>query len=244
MTGDWLEEATRECGLAAPTQFPRDLLLELDWSPLLVEAVALPKLTPGRMREWLRRRGIHHPVAEDSHGMKGCMVANRGHGVLFYDSTLERPETRFTVAHELSHFVLEQWLPRRKAVRVFGESILPVLDGDRAPTDDEVVTALFERIPLSKPQSLMTRDTSGLLTRRAVMEAEHHADLLALELLAPAALAAPLVSDDLPDNEVRGRLVFRFGLPWDMAAPYVLWLRRRLGIPRFSIDQFLGVEGE
>ncbi|MBJ6761788.1 ImmA/IrrE family metallo-endopeptidase [Myxococcaceae bacterium JPH2] len=244
MTGDWLEEATRACGLAAPTQFPRDLLGELPWSPLLVEAVALPQLTPEVMRDWLQRRGIRHPAGEDSRELRGCMVADRGRGILFYDNTQGRNETRFTIAHELSHFVLEQWLPRRKAVRVFGESILPVLDGDREPTDDEVVTALFERVPLQNARSLMGRDASGLLTRREVLEAEHHADLLALELLAPAALAAPLVSDALPDNEVQGRLVFRFGLPWDMAESYVLRLRRRLGIPRFSIDQFLGVDGE
>ncbi|MCE9672622.1 ImmA/IrrE family metallo-endopeptidase [Myxococcus stipitatus] len=243
MTAHWLEEAVNACGLTAPSRYPRDLASELLWLPF-IEMVAMPELSPDAMRAWLSRRGVRHPVAADTHELTGCMVAERGHGFLFFDSSRERTEQRFTIAHEFAHFVLEQVLPRRKAVEVFGDAILQVLDGEREPTPEESLTALFERIALGRQPNLMARDDSGLPASRAVMEAEHRADLLALELLAPEALALPLVKNSPSDQEARGRLVFRFGIPWDMAEPYVHWLRERLRVPRFSIDAFLGVEGE
>ncbi|MCP3098441.1 ImmA/IrrE family metallo-endopeptidase [Myxococcus sp. K15C18031901] len=244
MIEPWLEEAVKACGLEPPSSFPRDLMAQLPWLPFPAEAVGLPGLSPEAMRAWLARRGIRRRVFDDSHGLKGCMVADHDRRcIVFYDNRQERSELRFTIAHELSHFVLEEWLPRRKASRVLGDPIRAVFDGERAPTTDESVTALFERVPLGPPVDLMARDAVGHYANQAIIEAEHRADRMALELLAPAEFVLPLVAD-VSEDEARGRLVFSFGLPWDMARAHVVWLRERLRAPRFSIDSFLGQEGE
>ncbi|MFY2559133.1 hypothetical protein ACN469_15990 [Corallococcus terminator] len=240
MTARWLEEAVEASGLTAPLRFPRDLAMEIP-RRLPVIVVALMELTPQAVGDWLLRRGIYVPVPTDGHDFHGCMVADAGRGFLFHDSSEGRPEQRFTVAHELSHFILDQWLPRVRAVQVFGEAILPVLDGQRAPTPEESLTALFEKLSLGPPGELMARDASGHYARREVMESERRADLLALELLAPEALVIPWVKD-VPEEEAVGRVVFRFGLPWEVARAHVHGLRRRLRVPRFSMERFLGVE--
>lgn len=241
MTPLWLEETVEECGFTAPSRFPRNLSADIP-TRLSVKVVALPHLTPQAVRDWLLRRGIRQPVEGDASDFHGCMVARAGHGFLFVDTSEGNAEQRFTIAHELSHFILDQWLPRQRALRVFGDQILPVLDGLREPTPDEAMTALFEKLSLGPPVNLMARDASGHYARRAVMDSEWRADLLALELLAPAKLVVPLVMD-IPAEEATGLLFFRYGLPREMANTYVQELRRRQRTPRFSIEKFLGVEG-
>jgi hypothetical protein len=170
------------------------------------------------------------------------MVARAGVGILFHDSEEGEPEQRFTLAHEVAHFVLDHWLPRVRALRVFGEAIRPVLNGLRPPTPEESMTALFERVSLEVQGKLMDRDHSGLYSTGKVAESERRADRLAQELLAPAALVIPLVKD-VSEREGVDRVMSRFGLPRQPARAYVGMLRRRLGLPSFSIQQFLGVDG-
>jgi hypothetical protein len=241
MTARWLEEAVEVCRATATPRFPRDLAAEV---PLVlpVTLVALPRITSELVRDWLQRRGRHHRVAEVPRGLHGCMVAWRGVGILFHDSEEAEDERRFTLAHEVAHFVLDHWLPRKRAVRVFGEGILPVLDGLRVPTPEESLTALFERVPLEIRVKLMDRSPSGLYSNGQVAESERSADRLALELLAPAALAIPLVKS-VSVEEGAGLVAARFGLPEEVARTYVWMLRRRLRLPRFSIQQFLGMDG-
>lgn len=241
MTARWLEEAVEACRSTASPRFPRDLAAEV---PLLlpVTVVPLPHLDSKAVQDWLQRRGRHHPVADVSRRFRGCMVAWRGFGVLFHDSEEGEHERRFTLAHEVAHFVLDHWLPRKRAVRVFGEEILAVLDGLRAPTPEESLTALFERVPLEVQVKLMGRSPSGLFSNATVAESERRADRLALELLAPAALAIPLVRDVSEEEGVR-QVMDHFGLPGEAARTYVWMLRRRLRLPRFSIQRFLGMDG-
>ena len=241
MTARWLEEAVEACGLTATPRFPRDLAAEVPLR-LPVTLVPLPRVTPESVRDWLRRRRLHPPGTDVPRGLHGCMVARAGVGILFHDSEEDEAEHRFTLAHEVAHFVLDQWLPRKRAVRVFGEGILPVLDGLRLPTPEESLTALFERVPLEVEVKLMDRSPSGLFSSGRVAESERRADRLAQELLAPAALVTPLVRG-VSEEEGVDRVVARFGLPGEAARTYVQWLRRRLRLPRFSCQRFLGVDG-
>jgi hypothetical protein len=241
MTARWLEEAVAACGSTEAPTFPRNLSAEIPLR-LPVTVVPLPQLTSEKIRDWLLQRKLHHRVAELPRGFHGCMVAWAGFGILFHDSEEGEPEQRFTLAHEVAHFVLDHWLPRTHAVRIFGEDILAVLDGLRAPTPEESMTALFERVSLEVQVKLMDRNPSGLYSTGKVAESERRADRLAQELLAPAALVTPLIKD-VPEEEGVERVMSRFGLPKQPAEAYVGMLRRRLRLPSFSIQQFLGVDG-
>lgn len=241
MTARWLEQAAAVFGTGAPPRFPRNMALEIQLR-LNITVVPLEHLTPESMSQWMQQRGRTRRPEEFPRGVHGCMVWDAGKGILFHDSLKDAAEQRFTLAHEASHFVLEDLLPRRRAVEVFGESILAVLDGEREPSTDEWVTALFERVSLKPRSNLIRRSASGYYPNGEVAGAEQRADRLALELLAPAALVRPLL-EGASETEAAERVQFRFGLPGKVARTYVASLRRHLRVPRFSSQSFLGLDG-
>jgi len=241
MTAGWLEEAVEASGLTSPPTYPRNLAAEVSLR-LPVIVVGLPRLTSDSVRDWLTQRNRHHRVVDLPRGLHGCMVAEKGVGILFHDSRDPLNQQRFTVAHEVAHFVLDYWVPRVRALRVFGEAIRPVLDGVRSPTPEESLSTLFERVPLGVQVKLMDRSPSGAYLRGRVAESERRADRLALELLAPAALVAPLMKDATVD-EAADRVVFKFGLPRGAARTYVQHLLRRQRVPRFSLQRLFGEDG-
>lgn len=241
MTDHWLEEAVTACKLPPPSSFPRNLADELPrWLP--VSLVSLPQLTSGAVREWLQQRNIRHPVSNTQRQLHGCMMARAGHAFLFRDSEDTDSEQRFTLAHEVAHFVLDHLIPRAQALRVFGESIRPVLDGRRRPTIEEALSSVIDRIPLGVQVKLMDRSPSGFIETGVVEESERRADRLALELLAPSARVRPLLKD-VPAAEGEALLATCFGLPEQVARTYAGMLLRRGRAQRFSILEFLGEAG-
>jgi hypothetical protein len=208
--------------------------------PLSVEG--LPGLSAHAVRKWLRKRGVHHSVSDADRALHGCLVARAGHGVVFLDADDEEAERRFTLAHEIAHFILDHLLPRLRALKVFGEGILPVLDGTRPPTRDEMLSAVLERVHLGVQVHLMGRGPDGAVCTWGVEESERRADSLALELLAPARRATARVQRLFGENQgVSGQeeraaedLAELFGLPRGVASSYVRLLlrgrRRRLSL--------------
>ncbi len=238
MTERWLTEAVAACGLPSPAVFPRDLAAELE-PALSVTLVPLPHLTSDGVREWLERRGRRNRVADRHRRLHGCLVAQGGKGALFYDSKDPEPEQRFTLAHEVAHFVLDHLLPRERALRIFGEAIRPVLDGSRGPRDEERLSAALHQVPLGVQIKLMERGPSGAICAGKVATAEQRADRLALELLAPRAEVLALLKQPGGDD-AEARVAARFGVPEEVVGGYVRTLLRRESASGFSILDFLG----
>jgi hypothetical protein len=170
------------------------------------------------------------------------MVAHAGKGFLFYDSQDEVHQQRFTLAHEVAHFVLDHQLPRARALRAFGRDILPVLNGKRAPTPDESLFLMFERIPFGVQVRLMERDASGDPCTGWAKEMEQRADRLAFEILAPAQEVLPLVRRSTR-QEAEAELVSHFGLPQQEARSYVRLLLAREPARRPFFLDFALMEG-
>jgi hypothetical protein len=237
----WLEDALRATGLQSGSRFPRDLMSDVVMQlPLSVEG--LPSLSAHAVRKWLRERGVQHSVSDADRALHGCLVARAGHGVVFLDADDEETERRFTLAHEIAHFILDHLLPRLRALKVFGDGILPVLDGTRPPTREEMLSAVLERVHLDVQVHLMSRGPGGAVCAWGVEESEQRADSLALELLAPARRATARLQRLLGENEDVSALEERaaedlaeqYGLPRDVASSYVRLLlrnrRRRLSL--------------
>lgn len=236
MSRGWLENALRSTGLRPGAGYPRNLVADVVMQlPVSIEAV--PSLSAHSVRQWLRQRGVDHEVSEANRALHGCLVSRAGQGIVFLDACDEENERRFTLAHEIAHFILDQMLPRLHALRVFGERIAPVLDGTRQPTHEEMLSAVIERVPFGLQVHLMRRDPGGAVCDWDVEESEQRADRLALELLAPAQVATArlrrlLGTDDLTGREHRAaeHLADLYGLPTDVANSYVRLLfssRRR-----------------
>ncbi len=241
MTGRWLNEAEAACGLPPPRAFPRDLTTEI-LLRLPITFVPLAGLTSGAVRDWLAQRGLHHRVANTPRSLHGCMVARSGRGVLFHDSEDDECEQRFTIAHEVAHFVLDHLLPRTRALRAYGEEIRPVLDGLRAPTPEESLSSALDRIPIGLQVKLMSRDPSGFTCTGKAAACEQRADRLALELLAPAPHALEVLKAGALEGG-EARVAGYFGLPTKVARTYTRILLRRESSPRFSILELLEEDG-
>lgn len=238
------QEILQGHGLVLPEAFPRDLIALIPLR-LPLTFVALGGLTTRALRDWLTRRQISYVSGGPDRRLHGALVARAGRGIVFLDSADDAPEQQLTAAHETAHFLEDHVRPRQKALDTFGEVIRPVLDGDRAPTREESVSSVLNRVPLGTHVHLMARGRTGAICSWDVEEREQRADRLALELLAPAKAALRLLRESAvlsgdPETGPAALLSQKFDLPLSAARAYAtVLLGRSRPRPKLS-ERLLG----
>jgi hypothetical protein len=216
----WAAELARTfwSHVGAEEPFPRTLRRGISAMPLTLETMS--PLTVARVRRWLESNGVAEGIGVADRPLRGCLTAYGGHGIIFLDAGDPEDERRFTLAHEVAHFLRDYWRPRKLALEVLGTAALEVLDGKRSPTPGERLGALMGDVPLSFHVHLMDRDDRRRPVDSKRAEAEACADCLAWELLAPA----EHVHANRPANETRSSLEKRlagvYGLPAAQAHQY------------------------
>jgi hypothetical protein len=198
--------------------FPRHLRRPIarGW-PLTV--ISLPQLGLDKVRDWLQANQVACPCLTDDRALRACLAAHVGWGFVFLDGTDPEQEQRFSLAHELAHFLRHYWQPRRHAARRLGPQVLEVFDGLRPPTTPERLHAALAGVPLGFHWHLMERNAP----EDAIALAEQDADRLAYELLAPADLVcghATLAEAFANPDQLATLLQNFFGLPRAQAAAY------------------------
>ena len=207
-------------------QWPLDLDEAVVFAfPLTV--VALPDLHTGQIEHWLEERRTAHRFPCASRHLHGCLVVDRGAGFIFIDQQDDEAERRFTVAHELAHFLIDYWLVRQRVVEALGPGIRDVLDGLRPPTVEERFQSILSEVPLKPYTHLLEKEGTGSFLRSNVWTAENRADRLGLELMAPAEhVCTELRSAGDTDNyficqtKARKLLLKKYGLPETAADVY------------------------
>jgi hypothetical protein len=215
-----------------------DVEAAIAWSaPLAV--VVLPNLDARRVRGWLAERGAWPGDGDRDRPLRGLLLAARGAGIVFLDGTLPPAERRFTVAHEVGHFLLDYLEPRERVLRE-APSLLEVVDGRRPPTRADRAHALLARVPIGLHAHLLDRDPQGGAAPD-VEAAEDAASQFALEVLAPWPAALDAAREVVGDRraphgellaEVTARLAERFSLPADRAAIRAAATLEVLGVRR------------
>lgn len=168
----------------------------------------LPEVTAARVAERLRRMGAVSWEDHDDRPLRACLFADTGHGIVFLDGTDPEDEQRFSLAHEVAHFLLHYEAPRHAAEVALGHGIVAVLDRRRPPTLAERFSAALAAVPIEPYRHAIARH--GARTGRS-REMEDEADSLALEILVHREDARRLGRDA---EEV---LVRDFGLPRGVA---------------------------
>jgi hypothetical protein len=235
----WLDGASQEAverfwqqyGEVEP--YPRSL----ECAVSLVLPVVLVKLPHLRLRgveSWFEQRGAAFRFNCRSRAVRGCLVVYGGQGLIFVDGADPEDERRFTVAHEVAHFMMDYWLMRERACAKFGAQIVEVFDGARRPSVSERVGALLTGAPLGVYTELMERDEAGAAARGSVYQIEDRADRVALALLASpedvlAEADSSAASFAARHENMRELLCARFGLPTAMAAAYARSLLESIG---------------
>jgi hypothetical protein len=212
--------------------FPRDLATIISMA-LPVSVIELPLLSCAQIDAYLTRIGGGATVLCRDRALRGCLVAVRGEGAIFLDADDAPEERRFTLAHEVGHFLMDYYLPRIEALHALGDGIRPVLDGDRPPTARERIESVLAHVPLGIHLNLMERSQDGE-AEEPVLIAEERADRLALELLAPwddvAAHLESLPHCDIRTYRASVTTLLRddFGLPPRIAVHYAHSLQTTL----------------
>lgn len=223
MTPGWLAAAADEFwarAKVAPTA-PRDLDRAAKRA-FSVTILAAPALTVASVEARLSRYWPGFAFDTAPRALCGCLVACRGRGFIFVDEDDEPAERRFTLAHEIAHYLLDYHAPRQDALRRLGPAILPVLNGERPASRPERIDAALTATSLTYYVHLFDRSRSDVV----VDLSERRADELAYELLAPAAEVAAEVAADAGIEEVVAVLMGCYGLPGGAARLYARsWLR-------------------
>jgi hypothetical protein len=212
--------------------FPRNLRRAIARAvPLSV--VLLPQLSVSAALRWLQTAGLVCELPGQDRPLRGCLVARCGHGVALIDGADADDEQRYSIAHELAHFLRDYWNERRRIGKRLGLAALEVLDGERPPTSQERLQAMLRNVSLGFHLHLMERDAEGQPTTPSILTSEADADRLAYELLAPA--DEVLAHAQCPtENGLVERLRITFGLPGVQASGYA-----RILLPRTHTDPLL-----
>ena len=194
---------------------------------LPIDIVSLSKLSLVTIQEWLNARNVYIDINVNNRELHGFILTNRGNGIMFINGTDHENERRFTIAHEVSHFLLDYKILRDIAIQKFGDDILPVIDGERPPSLEEEVKGIISSINIKPFTHLLEKDGDGSFNSIKAFKAENNADELAIELLSPydnVVIDIRQKRGKLSFEEVKYRayliLIYKYKLPESIAKLY------------------------
>jgi Zn-dependent peptidase ImmA (M78 family) len=207
--------------------FPVDIERVIAFSNLPLHIDLIPGLDIEHVNQWIKANHFPARIDKDNCALHGFLLARSGHGIIFVNGTDNRKERRFTIAHELAHFLLDYYLPRIHYLKIYGDSILEILDGSRLPTFQERLTFVISELPSPFFTHLLDNSSITAYERTQVWSTEWRTDALAFEILAPF----HVVISSLKKKKLEKRFdpIFRqassllatdFGLPSTLASSY------------------------
>lgn len=233
----WLDNAASDgvnlfwrCA-GAEEPFPRSLEQPLALA-LPVALVKLPRLRLRDVEYWLRVRGAPFSFNCKSRSMRGCLVAFAGNGVIFLDGADPVDEQRVSLAHEIAHFLVDYWFPRRRAVERYGPQILDAFDGKRPPTFAERLFGVIDGAMIGPQTDLLERNAAD--DSEKIWQVENRADRVAMALLAPPERVLDGLDLAAPEYSARLDLLVRtlgtgYALPAQAAKGYAAELLLAVG---------------
>lgn len=219
--------------LGEPEKYPCDIQRAISLTKNVI-VVSIPGLSMAQIQNWFHQRAFNFSLPEFDKPLHGFLLTNRETGFVFINGADDEKDRRYTLAHEIGHFILDYEQPRQLAVKKFGSSILEVLDGLRLPTVEERLQGLVANQNLTSFTHLLDEESISGMARLQVWGVETRADQLALELLAPARhvrqqlyrLNIPVQSADYK-FVLTGMLCDYYGLPTTISKSYATHLAKR-----------------
>lgn len=187
-----------------------------------VEEVA--DLTPASAAAHVGPGGLWQSDCVDGRRLHGCVIVGQGGGAILVEKSDDEAEKRFTIAHEVSHYILEVARHHERAADRLGPNFTDTLYGLREATATERIDAWLNNARSDAFAHFMDRAPGEGYGCSRTLEAESLADDLAVEILAPRSeLTAAISSMGFSESLKVARSVVerRFGLPEGVAERYV-----------------------
>jgi hypothetical protein len=207
--------------------YPRSLDLEAILR-LPVAIVDLKGLSTTGIDHWLDAHETNVKLNASSRPLRAALVAYGGAGAIFIDAGLDDRERRIGLAHEIGHFLNDYLVPRQEIERA-APSLVDVVDGLRAPNQEDEVTALLARVPLGVHTHLLGRTRRGEYGSVETERSEERATRIAWELAGPQEAVLKSVQDPSNVFAVVQVLRDRFGFPPEAARAYANFLSEASG---------------
>jgi len=226
--------------------FPCDLEQAILWVlPLAI--VKLPRLGLSSLRRWLEDRNIEMPYAGKDRRIRACILARCGSGLIFLDGADSEDEQRFSLAHDVAHFILDYQSRRQQIIDALGSRIVEVLDGERKASIEERLSGILSGVTIGPFMHLMDRDKYDRISRRFILDVEDAAERFALELIAPQKEVERHIDRAFPDwdtsssqsNAAIMATADIFGIPPYVMATYITYLAS-LRRPNQSFKDWIG----
>ncbi len=186
-------------------------------------------LTPVSAAAHVGRKGLWLLDGVDERSLHGCVIVGRSGAAILVEKSDDEAEKRFTIAHEVSHYILEVKRRHERAADRMGREFADTLYGLREATPTERIDAWLNNTRSEAFAHFMDRADTGGYGCARTQEAECLADDLALEILAPhSELTAAVSSMEFSESLKVARRVSerRFGLPEGIAERYasrIVW---------------------
>ena len=199
-TPQWAWEAARRFWADAGG-WTGDLHAAIERAGLLIRVDQLSELSIGSVRDYMRRLGHGFPEGIADRALRGCLLATEDRGWIFLDADDADDERRFSLAHELAHFLRHHLQQRRFTEGIAGR-----------------LRAALRGVPTVEYLHLIERGCGFVPPE--IREAEEEADWLAVELLAPEEELLTRLSPKAERAEVEAVLCRAFGLPRSAASAH------------------------
>ncbi len=177
--------------------FPRNIEQAILWN-FPVAIINLPRLGLSSIKRWLEIRELSMPFTGKDRRIRACLLARCGHGLIFLDGTDPDDERRFSLAHEIAHYILDYHLKRQEIIKHLGNRIIDVLDGKREATIEERLNGILSGVTVGPFTHLLDRDKQGNVNKQNILNIEDNAERLALELTAPKKALANYLDQHFP----------------------------------------------
>ena len=186
-------------------------------------------LTPASAAARIGRGGLWQSDGVYERGLRGCVIVGQAGAAILVEKSDDEAEKRFTIAHEVAHYILEVKRHHERASDRLGPEFADALYGLREATPTERIDAWLSNARSEAFAHFMDRAPGGGYGCSRTLEAECAADDLAVEILAPRSeLAAAISSMGFSGSLKVARRIAerRYGLPEGIAERYagrVVW---------------------
>lgn len=149
--------------------------------------VKINKLNFYAIFSWLNQNGF---TSASNHfdvncSLFGLLFVNKGKGFIFIDGSVSSQEQLFTLAHEVSHYILDYEQHKLQLVRTLGDDGIEILNSSREPYHHEYFKGIISGVDVKPYIHLIEKETSDTWEKMGIGKVENSADLFAMELLAP-----------------------------------------------------------